>query len=111
MKKFMVIYHAPAAAMEQMKDMSPEDMKKGMEPWTAWMEKCGSSLIDGGSPLAGGLKLTTGGSAPSDKEVAGYSILEAEDMQAAKAMLAGHPHLEWTPECSIEVHESFPMEM
>ena len=29
-KKFVVIYHAPASFMEQTKDASPEDMKKGM---------------------------------------------------------------------------------
>lgn len=33
MKKFLVHYIAPESAMEQMKNASPEDMKKGMEPW------------------------------------------------------------------------------
>jgi len=66
MKIFMVIYHAPASAMEQMKDVSPEEMKKGMEPWMEWAKKCGSGLVDMGSPLAGGQKLTNSGSSPSD---------------------------------------------
>ena len=29
MKKFIVIYRAPASAIEQTQDASPEDMKKG----------------------------------------------------------------------------------
>ena len=33
MKKFMVIYHAPIDAIQQMGNVSPEEMKKGMEPW------------------------------------------------------------------------------
>jgi len=33
MKKFIVIYHAPGSAMEQMQNATPEEMKKGMEPW------------------------------------------------------------------------------
>jgi len=109
MKIFMVIYHAPASAMEQMKDVSPEEMKKGMEPWMEWAKKCGSGLVDMGSPLAGGQKLTNSGSSPSDKGVAGFSILQAENMDGAIAMLEEHPHLAWTEGCEIEVHEFMPM--
>ena len=53
--------------------------------------------------------MTQSGSAPSDKEVTGYSILEAENMEAAQALLAGHPHLEWEAGCQIEVHEAMPL--
>lgn len=52
-----------------------------------------------GTPLGGGQKLTLSGSSPSDKDVVGYSFLQAEDMEEAKALLAGHPHLEWTGGC------------
>ncbi len=106
MKKFIVIYHAPASWMEQMASASAEEMKKGMEPWMEWAERCGSGLVDWGSPLMGGQKLSKSGSSPSDKQVVGYSILQAEDMEAAKSLLRGHPHLEWTAGCEIEVHES-----
>ena len=75
MKNFIVIYHAPAAWMEQMAGASPEEMKKGMEPWMAWAAKCGEGLVDWGSPLVGGQKLSKSGSSPSDKNVVGYSIL------------------------------------
>jgi hypothetical protein len=51
MKQFVVIYYAPASAMEKMKNSSPEDMKKGMEEWMKWAEKCGENLIDIGNPL------------------------------------------------------------
>lgn len=111
MKKFIVIYHAPAAAMEQMQSASPEEMQKGMEPWMAWVAKIGDGLIDLGTPLAGGQKLSPSGSSASDKGVVGYSILQAEDMKGAQAMLQGHPHLEWASGCEIEVHESMPMPM
>ena len=109
MKKFIVIYNAPASAMEQMQDASPEDMKKGMESWMAWAKKCGSGLVDFGTPLGGGQKLTKSGSSPSDKNVVGYSILQAEDMEGAKALLEEHPHLQWTGGCEIEVHECMPL--
>jgi len=62
MKKYMVIYHAPASWQEAMPDATPEDMQKGMEAWMAWAKKCGDGLVDMGTPLAGGLKVTTSGS-------------------------------------------------
>ncbi len=107
MKKFIVIYYAPTSAVEEMANASPEDMKKGMEPWMAWIGKCGDALVDIGSPLGNGVKLLKdGGSTPSDSNVTGYSILQAEDMEGAKALLQDHPHLTWGEGCEIEVHES-----
>jgi hypothetical protein len=32
MTKFVVIYHAPASAVEQMSDATPEQMAEGMKP-------------------------------------------------------------------------------
>jgi len=109
MKKFIVLYYAPAESFAKMKNMSPEEHKKGMEPWIAWMEKVGDGLVDKGAPLGNGQEVTTEGSSPSKKEVAGYSILQAEDMDAAKALLKDHPHLAWAAGCSIEVYEVMPM--
>jgi hypothetical protein len=30
-------------------------------------------------------------------------------MDAAKALLNGHPHLAWAEGCAIEIHEAMPM--
>lgn len=111
MKKFLVLYRTPISAQEQMANMTPEDMKKGMEPWMAWAEKCGSSLVDLGTPLVGGLKLSSAGSAPNNTDVGGYSFIEAESVEAANALLEGHPHLGWADGCEIEIYESQPMEI
>ncbi len=110
MKKFVVIYHAPAG-WEATEGASPEDMKKGMDLWMAWAAKCGDGLVDFGTPLSGGQKLSKSGSSSSDSGVVGYSILQVEDMEGAKALLQGHPHLEWGAGCEIEVHESMPPPM
>lgn len=109
MKKYIVIYHAPEAWTKKMKDASPEDAKKGMESWMAWAKKCGSGLVDMGAPLGGGQKISSTGSTPSKRNVIGYSILQAESMEKAKAMLKEHPHLKWAAECEIEVHEALPL--
>ena len=111
MRNILVTYHAPASFMEMMKDATPEDMQKGMEPWMAWAAKCGDALVDMGAPLVGGQSLSNTGSSLSDRNVVGYSMLQAEDMQGAQALLEGHPHLGWAEGCEIEVHESVPMQM
>ena len=45
MTKFMVLYRAPKDAMaKKMVQASPEEMKKGMEPWMVWAKKCGDGI-------------------------------------------------------------------
>ena len=56
MKKYMVIYHAPAAAIEQVRAGSPEDQKEDMAPWMAWVERCGDGLVDLGNTTGGRAK-------------------------------------------------------
>jgi hypothetical protein len=80
-----------------------------MEVWYNWAKKCGDKLVDLGTPLANGQSISPNGSSASSKEVAGYSILQAKDMNEAKALLKDHPHLSWNAACSIEVHEALDL--
>lgn len=111
MKKFIVLYHAPVDAMEQTANISPEDQQKGMQEWMNWAQRVGNKLVDMGQPLMNGQQLTPQGvSRSSDKNVSGYSILEAENLEEAKSLLDGHPHLNgWNADCTIEVHEAMPI--
>ncbi len=110
MKKFIVLYHAPIDAMKQTENSTPEEQAKGMEAWMVWSQKCGNKLVDMGAPLTNGQKLDpNGGSENSNINVVGYSILQAENMDEAKKLLNGHPHLGWNAECAIEVHETMAM--
>ena len=111
MGRYIVLYHAPKSAVAAMSESTPEEMQKGMALWMGWAEKCGEGLVDMGSPLGGGQRMTASGAGQSDSEVTGYSILEAESMEAAKALLEGHPHVGWDPGCAIEVHEAIPLPM
>ena len=94
MKKFIVIYHAPAEAMAQMANVTPEEMQEGMKHQMDWAAKCGDQLVDMGTPLMGGQRvLPDGTSQDSTREVTGYSVLLANDMAEAKSLVDGHPHL------------------
>lgn len=105
MKNFLVLYQAPISAMEQMASATPEQAKAGMDAWMAWAQK---AVVDLGLPVGNGTSITKGAVAKGASKIAGYSILQAESMQAATALLEGHPHLH-VPGASIEVLEGLPL--
>jgi hypothetical protein len=106
MKKYMIIYHAPPAALAKMSEATPEQQAEGMKPWYAWKDSLGENMIEFGSPLMPGTRINPDGTMEaSTKEVTGYSIIAANDLEDAKAKLQGHPHLSWDDGCDIEVHE------
>ncbi|MEO7350643.1 MAG: YciI family protein [Marmoricola sp.] len=105
MSKFVFIYHAPMPPAEAAPP-SPEQMEAVMGEWNAWAGKVGDGMVDFGTPLAGGVRVTTDDTSPSTREVAGYSIIEANDLDAALALAKNHPHLNMPGGCEIEVHES-----
>lgn len=110
MKKYIVIYHATYESMKQTATTNPEDATKSMEAWMEWAKNCGDNLVDMGTPLSRGARLNSDGSTEaSGRNVVGYSILQAESMEAARCLLARHPHLSWDEGCEIEVHESMAL--
>lgn len=105
MTKYVFIYHAPMTPADAAPP-SPEQMDAVMGDWNAWAGRVGDGLVDFGTPLAGGVRVTKDGTSPSTREVAGYSILEADSMDAALELAKGHPHLNMPGGCEIEVHEA-----
>jgi hypothetical protein len=105
MKKFLVLYHTPVSAREQMANATPEQAKAGMDAWMAWSSRSGSAIVDLGAPVAAAANI--GGSSGAG-DVGGYSIVQAASVEAAKKLFDGHPHLMF-PGASIEVLEFLPM--
>jgi hypothetical protein len=108
MAKFLFVYHAPLPTAEAAPP-SPEEMQQVMGAWMAWADKVGPGLVDLGTPLDGGIEVTADGTAPSTRDVRGYSIIEADDLAAALALAQVHPHLAMPGGCSIEVHAAQPL--
>ena len=106
MAKFMILYKSSTAAREQLANATPEQMQAGMEAWMTWASKAGTAVVDLGAPLAHGAYVGPGATGGAD--IAGYSILQADSVQAVEAILDGHPHLEM-PDSSIEVLEMLSM--
>src|SRR4051812_12943265 len=108
MTKFLVLYNADSSVREQMAQATPEQQQAGMEAWMAWAQKTGGALVDLGAPVAAAGRVTAGGETENTCPANGYSVLEADSEQAARALLDGHPHLQM-PGASIDVFEILPV--
>ncbi|MCU1517990.1 MAG: hypothetical protein JWQ75_2711 [Pseudarthrobacter sp.] len=106
MKKFIVLYVAQQSAQAQMAESTPEAAQEGMKAWMQWADGAGDGLVDLGSPLGDGVEVTATGTSEtsSTSHIGGYGIIQAEDLDGAKALLDGHPHL-MMPGASIQVYE------
>jgi len=108
MAKYLFVYHAPKTQAE-MAPPTPEDMEAMMVAWNAWGARVGDRMVDFGAPLAGGMRVSSRGATPSDREVAGYSLIEAGSMDKALELAEGHPHLAMPGDCQVEIHEAQPI--
>lgn len=106
MAKYLVLYRSKVSAAEQMEGASAEDAQAGMEAWMQWAGKVGDAMVDMGSPLQ---RVATVGGAAGEVHVGGFSVLEADSADAAKALVDGHPHLMSPGDPSIEVLEFLPV--
>ena len=109
MSKFVFVYHAPMSPAEATPP-SDEEMSAVMKQWTDWAGRVGDGMVDFGTPLGNGVRVASDGStSPSERQVTGYTILEAADADAALELARTHPHLNMPGGCEIEVHEVQPI--
>ncbi|BDZ53485.1 YciI family protein [Agromyces marinus] len=90
MTTYLVLYHADVSAEEQMQQSESEG-QAAMQAWMAWAGQAGDALVDFGTPLGAARHVGAEGTAST---IAGFSIIEAPDADAAAALMDGHPHLE-----------------
>ncbi len=59
--------------------------------WTAWFDGMGDQLVDLGKPAVA--RASLGNCSMDSTELGGYSVIEADDLDAAVAVADGCPHL------------------
>ena len=106
MKKFLVLFRAPAKSIEQIMRATPEQQKIGMDKWMAWSKTAAEALVDMGAPLGKTSRVTKEeGVSPTSDDLCGYSIIEAESKEALAELLKGHPHF-MMPGATIDLVET-----
>jgi hypothetical protein len=114
MKKFLVLYQSEAAASggptvsDMIANTSPEQMKAGMALWQTWHERCGNACVDLGAPLDKSTTLTKEASTRGKTAITGYTILQADSLEGAVALMKNHPHF-FMPGSSAQILECVPM--
>jgi hypothetical protein len=68
----------------------PEMMKQVKAAFGAWLAEAGRAVIDPGAPVKTVAQVAKGSPA-AQVEIGGYSILQADSLDGAKAILAKHP--------------------
>jgi hypothetical protein len=86
MKKFLITYHGGGMPANP----DPEMMKQVKAAFGAWLGEAGSAVVDPGAPIRTVAQVAKG-SPSAQVEIGGYTILQAESLDAARAILAKHP--------------------
>jgi YCII-related domain len=104
MAKFIYLYRGPRP------DLTPEQGADRMAAFAAWMEKLGPALLDVGSPFGASATVRDDGTDGTAGNLIGYSIVEADDLGAAKGFTDGLPFLaDRDGQSAVEIFELLPM--
>lgn len=107
MATFMFLYRGPATPME---DFTPEQGAESLAAWTDWIQRVGPALVDPGKPFGASAAVVDDGSAGTASDQNGYSVVEADTIEAATALADKHPFLsEGKGRFQVEVFELLPM--
>lgn len=91
MAKYMLLYTGGMGMAA-----TPEEQQRIMAEWGAWYEKMGAAIADGGAPFGDAKHLEGNGiedGASGDSPATGYTLIEADSLDAAAAACSEHPHL------------------
>ena len=97
-----------AAMKKMMETTSEEDRKKGMEEWGKWFKEHGSAFADMGGPTGKNTELSSSGAAQKSNDLGGYSVVQADSMDAAVELLKSNPHFQM-PGAVMDIAEIMPM--
>jgi len=111
MKKYIVMSHASKEVMMNLPQKSPDEMEEVMKKWLEWSQKFEQNVVDMGAPVFGGVVISPDGSTvPSTKDLAGYMMIKAVDLEGAIKLLQESPLFGEFEGSQIELHEIMNME-
>jgi hypothetical protein len=107
MSRYLYLYRGPATPMAE---FTPEQSDEQMRAWNEWMGRVGTALVDGGATFGARTAVGDDGASASPGDVNGYTIVEADGLDAARSLLDGHPFLaEGKGRFAVDVFELLPM--
>ncbi len=109
MKKFLVTFCIPAAAVDVWLSMTEPDKRKQqsdemMRDWNAWMAEHKALFAETGSGLGKTRRVTSNGVNNYRNDLNWYGVVEAASQDDAAKAFTSHPHLR-IPTAYIDVTE------
>ena len=104
MPKYVLAYHGGGMAAD------PAAHAEAMAAWGAWFGSLGAAVVDGGNPTGPSKTVAANGSVSAGggaNPISGYSLITADDLDAAVTMAKGCPILGVGG--SVEVAEAIDM--
>jgi hypothetical protein len=87
MGKYLVLFYGEWAT-------TPAKQKKSMDEWTTWFGKLGKAVVVKGGPTMPGKIIRKSGTRDiGANPVAGYSVFQADSLDAAVALAKGCPSI------------------
>jgi len=86
-----------------------EQRQAVMQAWGEWFGKLGSAIVDPGNPFAGSTSVNGNGGGSADSQLTGYSVINADSLDAAGALAEGCPVLKGGG--SVDVYETIEVSM
>jgi len=108
MAKFLVLYLAPHAVVDEWMKTPPEKRKaeeeKMMSDWKKWTSEHASMFADPGAGVGRPKRVDANATSDARNDIMLYAIVNADSLDAAARTFRNHPHLT-IPQSSIEVME------
>ena len=112
MKKFLVLYMAPAAEMQEWMQ-KPEAERAEAEAkmrndWDSWIKEHANVFADMGGGAGKTTRITKDGAVSAGNDIMLYAMAQGESQEEVAKIFESHPHF-GIPNASIEIMEVRPM--
>jgi hypothetical protein len=88
MATYLISYHGGSGP-----PTSPEAAQQTMAAFQAWVASVGDSMVDPGAPLGAARTVSSSGVTDGGGGPEGYSVIRADDLNAAVVLVKGHPFI------------------
>jgi hypothetical protein len=105
MSTFLFTYRVPKQPLDEvLAELDEAGRAARADAWSGWLESMGASVVERGAPV---LDARVVGNSDGDTRIGGYSLITAEDFEAAVALAMGCPGLELSG--GVEIGEVVPV--
>lgn len=107
MPRFLAVYTLQPEDLARFRALPKAEQDRidaeGVAKWKVWEQQHASAFVDKGGMVGKTLRVSRTGTAPATNAICGYLVVEAETIEAAAEIFAGHPHIGPFPGDAIDL--------